>query len=208
MGTIAGIDFAQRIIIEWAKQKKVIKEWDYPQFILWSNPKMPSRTLSILNNEDQPLLGLIEDSVNKLIDMGATQVFVPCNTAHYFLRKSDKLKGKYVDIIKMVIDNSTKKRLHILAGEGTREAMLYGNDNVTYENSKVLRQVIELVKSGRPLNKGILNEFRELFRKDSCNILGCTEFSIIYEKYTNYFYGLNIIDPLSVVINKICKSYG
>lgn len=211
MGTLAGLDFTQRLIKRWAEVHTIEKEWDYPHFILDSNPKLPSRTLGILNDDDGYLTHLMGSKVAGLIGMGANEVYVPCNTAHHYLRKSKRAQNHYVDIIKLACKASDTQKMHVLAGEGTRKSKLYDHHSrdgfVTYEESPVLRQVIELVKQGKDISDFAIRDFMRLFRNDSVNVLACTEFSIVVKKMPTYFREYEIIDPLEVAIEKIIKDY-
>ena len=209
MGTLAGLDFTNRLIQRWRAIHKPKKEWEYPKFILWSDPTLPSRTLGILNKEDEPLITLLESRISWLNKMGVTEIYFPCNTVHYFLRKSHRLEGKYNDIINLTCENHRSNNLHILGGEGTREAKLYDHPEqkgiVTYEESTRLRHFIELVKQNKYINSRDLKEFKGYLKEDSYNVMACTEFSVLYNEHPQVFEDYDILDPVEIVIEKICN---
>ena len=212
MGTYAGLNFVKNLLESWQKEYKVKKEWDYPRFILDSNCKLPSRVRHILYNDKSPLEGMVKSVIN-LHDSGANLVIIPCNTAHYFINEIEKqTKVEIVNMIKILFKYLRKrgiKKINVLASEGTMSANLYsGYDKeieIKYsEDEKLLRAVIDDVKKNCVTSQTIIN-FKKNLNKNSWNILGCTEFSLLYSENTGSFKGYKIIDTENITISYLTK---
>jgi aspartate racemase len=212
MGTNAGLNFVKRFLNEWESSFVVNKEWDYPHFILDSNCKLPSRVRHILYKEESPLEGMIS-SIQNLKKSGADLVVIPCNTAHYFIDEVKKsVDIEIVNMIQLVLDylKTLKiKKIYVLASEGTVMANLYDKYKkeilVEYsENNTLTRNVIEDVKKNI-ISKVTINNFIKLLKKDCCNVLACTEFSLLYSENQKLFKKYKIIDPEITTIKYLIK---
>jgi len=212
MGTYAGLNFVNNFLKEWQAIYQIKKEWDYPHFILDNNCKLPSRVRHILYKEKSPLSGMIK-SIKKLKNAGANVVVIPCNTAHYFLgRIRDKVNIEVLDMIDLLFKYLKQKKIrniHVLASEGTILANLYGGYNknikVKYaEDKEILRKVIEDVKNNDITEETIIN-FKKLLDKKSYNVLGCTEFPLIYFQNIRLFDDYKIIDTEEITIKYLVR---
>lgn len=212
MGTHAGLYFTGSFIKEWEEVYKIKKEWEYPRFILDNNCKLPSRVRAIIYQEESPVRGIIE-SIEHLELCGATVIVIPCNTAHYFMEEIRRdVKADVIDMIELLFNHMEHERvskISVLASEGTIVADIYGrykkNIDVNYvKDRKNLRKIIEDVKTNK-VSLSTMNIFRTLLNKKTVNVLGCTEFSLLYNKKKDFFKGYRVIDPEKILISYLVR---
>ena len=221
MGSFATVSFFNRLIDAFPAEK----ELDRPRVIVDNRCTMPSRVRAILYNENKDELGaLLSDSVQNLINSGATKIVLACNTSHYFLpyiyRLVPAAKGKIVNIIEETCNEvfrSGKDSVMLIASEGTIECGIfeeYFNKlnhskaiNVFYptgEDFALQREIIEAVKQNY-LSDIEINKLVDLINNAPSEnvILGCTEFPIAYKKIPKDRIHKHIVDPLQCAIDKI-----
>ena len=199
------------------------KEWDYPRIIIDNNPKLPSRVRAILYNEHkEEIIDGMCDSIKKLTEYGADMIFIPCNTAHYFIEDiKDELPSINIfNIIAAVGEKCKEKnyqRIGVLASEGaivtdTYRKYIKNKDlNILYppENKfKNIREIIEDVKQNKISEKTKITLESEInrFNNPDCVIIGCTEFSVVWEllnKNRKRKCKYQVFDALNIAIDKI-----
>jgi len=196
------------------------KDWDYPRIIIDNNPKLPSRVRAILFNEyKREISNGMRKSIKNLIKCGANIIFIPCNTAHYFIDEI-KVSAKIFDIIALIIEKCKSehyKKIGVLASEGIVDADVYGeysmckNIDIKYLRKKELentRKIIEDVKQNKisaRTKKKLIAQIN-LFEDVDCVIMGCTELSVVWDllngrEKSSFRYP--VLDALDVSINKI-----
>ena len=60
------------------------KDQDHIRVLIYSNPKIPDRTMAIAEEGESPLDSLVESAM-LLERAGAEMIAMPCNAAHYYL---------------------------------------------------------------------------------------------------------------------------
>lgn len=212
MGTYAGLNFVKNFIKRWESTYKIEKEWDYPRFILDSNCKLPSRVRCIIYKEKSPLNGMIK-SIKNLKNSGADMVIMPCNTAYHFLDKiRNKVDVEIIDMIELLfryLREKKIKKINVLASEGTVMADIYGkydgSVDIKYGENKIIsRSVIEDVKKNN-ITKSTVKNFKRILDKKAHNVLGCTEFSLLYFENSNLFDEYKIIDTEDITIKYLVQ---
>ena len=217
MSSYATLDFFSRLLEAFPAKK----EWDRPRIIIDNNCTMPSRVRAILYNENREnLINNLSDSINNLINSGATKIVLACNTSHYFLNDiylaNPKAKDYILDIIEECYKDCLKNKINqatLLATEGTLDTKIYNryfrNIKVNYPKKKCfdgIRYFIEIVKQNN-IDKSSLDDFYNFVESfsDKNIILGCTELPVLYRRCLNegYLFSKNIIDPLDSVINTL-----
>lgn len=220
MGSYATLSFFERLLNAFPGEK----EWDRPRILIDNRCTMPSRVRAILYNEKvDEISSDLADSVNHLINMGATKIILACNTSHFFLPEIyDRLpesKEKIIDIIKVtanVIKRNVPKgdSVNLLASEGTINTGIF-HKTLEKQGINILipsggefekqRKIIESVKQ----QKITYNEIEMLVdlinsSESDVVIIGCTEFPVVYELIDKTLIKNKIvIDPLQCVIEKI-----
>jgi aspartate racemase len=194
MGPYATLMFLKNIL----SLTKADKDSDHIRTITDSNIDIPSRSRAILFNEVSPLNGMI-DSCKKLKNYPVDAIYVPCNSADFWLDEVQKsIKIPIISIVNiatdMMIKNHKVDKITSLGGTVTYQTDLYGKSAKLFginhvKISEVLQkrtvEIIEAIKKN-----GITFELRSAFsslindsiKETSANgvILACTEFSEFY----------------------------
>ena len=212
MGPYATLDMYKNIL----DSIHVMKEWEYPQVVISSNPKIPSRTRAYLFKEKSPVPGLIKEA-QRLEDAGATFIIVACNSAHYYL--NDIKKHVKIPILNMVEltskyikANTNYKKIGIVGGEVTINSKIYDEYLNKYgietiypneEEVKILRSIIDEIKHNRANNDTYIKMHHALFSMNEKGaeaiILACTEFPTFFKGM--YVLSEKTIDPNKILID-------
>lgn len=223
MGSYATLHFFEALLKAFPAQK----EWDRPRILIDNRCTMPSRVLAVLEGvKYDQLVEELTDSVQSLLQSGATKIILACNTSHCFLddiyRNVPEAKGKIVSIIEACrneIAAAGEKEVFLIASEGTIQSGVFANELKSYgiivrspENEQYLmqRELIEAVKQDCITDETI-QKFIELVKSFSGDalILGCTEFPVLFSKVQkNTFENIRIYDPLLCaveVLKRECK---
>jgi aspartate racemase len=191
------------------------KEQDHLKLLIYSNPKIPDRTYSILNGKHNDILSLLIESCNLLKNAGANKIIIACNTAHYYLDKiKDCVNSEFYNLIHETVyelKNRNAKAVLILATDATIFSGLYQNELIknniipiipSKKDQKIIMNIIKLTKiNGKTKDnkiklEKIINQFINN-NKSNYIILGCTELSLFSKKRNN------ILDPLEIIAEKI-----
>lgn len=223
MGSYATLYFFEVLLKAFPAQK----EWDRPRIIIDNRCTMPSRVLAVLEGiKYDQLVAELTDSVQSLLQSGATKIILACNTSHCFLNDIYKnvpdAEGKIVSIIESCCDeivSAGEKEVSLIASEGTIQSGVFVDGLKTYgitvcspENEQYLmqRELIEAVKQDC-ITDEIVHKFIELVKSFSGDalILGCTEFPVLFSKVPEgVFADIRIYDPLLCaikVLQRECK---
>ena len=129
MGTYATINMFK----QYADVFKAEKEWERPRIIIDNRCTMPSRVRAFLYKENvDELISEMFESMQYLMDAGATRIILACNTSHLFLPqiydKNPQLKDRVVNIIDNCVDEIKKqsvKSVYLLGSEGIIQSRIY-----------------------------------------------------------------------------------
>jgi len=185
MGPYASLEFNKKIF----DLTNVKKDWEHIHTILDSDVSIPSRTRHILYKEENPIPYIIE-AINRLGDIGAKVVVLPCNSVHYFYDDvSPYIKIPWLNMLAIIgerIKSKGYKKTLILGGYVTITKRTYDKylEDTLYldedENSLVYK-LIEAVKINNldkveQLAKKLIEIFSN-YKMDSI-LFGCTELAI------------------------------
>ena len=128
-GGFATLDFLRRLLETFATGY----ERDYPRIVMDNNFTMPSRTRSLLYDENyEEITYLIAKSIKNLISIGADKIVLPCGTSHWFLERvyqlAPEVQDKVVDIIQVTGEKLKSEEIHscyVLAAEGSMKKKLF-----------------------------------------------------------------------------------
>jgi len=205
MGPLATIELERRIVLY---NTKAQKDQDHVPMIVINDPRVPDRTAYILGEGPDPRPKLIE-GLRKLEACGVDMIFIPCNTAHAFyddLRRATKLPIYHMPYRAIQEASKLGKRIFLLATLGTYLADVYGKTasriggvEILYPSNNVRELVMDViyggVKSGRDVPEENIKNIVSLLKDVEVIILGCTELSVLKEKFKKY---VSVIDPLDV----------
>lgn len=221
MGPLASAFFYEMLI----QKTPAEKDQEHIDLILLGHSTMPDRTATILHGSEtdrQRVQSLLEKDVEKLVAVGCDEVVITCNTAHYFVaRMPDTLREKVINLIDVTaekIARSGKKRIAILATDGTIRTGLYqkalekaGIDSEISDpdlQKIVMRIIYDHVKSGKKVPGQLWHETMSRVRASGCDgaVLGCTELSVAFDEFkgdkTFDRDGLSFFDPLEIAAER------
>lgn len=210
LGPLASSYFYELI----TKKTKAEKDQDHLNIILLSDAKTPDRTAYILNKQNEnPYPYLLKDC-QILEKLGCKLISIPCNTSTYFHKELQK----QINIpISNMIENTAKyiksknySSAAILATTGTISSNLYQNalykEKIGYNlpnQDNVMKIIYEYIKKGKEVPIDLWENTIKNLNCD-CYILGCTELSILKEKFN---LKENFIDPLEIEAEKILEFF-
>jgi aspartate racemase len=126
MGPLATADFLRKLTL----RTPVTGEADHLTVAVWSDPTIPDRTDALLGRGPSPLPAL-HRGVERLTDLGADVIAMPCNTAHAFLPALRRVTtARFLDMVRLATVAAARRtadggRIGLLATNGTRLARLY-----------------------------------------------------------------------------------
>jgi aspartate racemase len=189
MGPEATLDFYRHII----NLTPANVDQEHIRVLIFSNPKIPDRTMAIAGDGESPLPSLIE-SAQLLEKGGAGIIAMPCNTAHHYLPEiRRKLRIPIIDMIeetckKLAEDLPGAMTAGLLAATGTVKSGVYSRALATMRIRLLLPNEAdqdEIQSAIAQVKAGTHNRFtQETFQAAGTRlmkagakavILGCTE---------------------------------
>jgi aspartate racemase len=205
MGPRATVEFEKRLIDLFAGSDQAI-----PPIITINDGAIPDRTQFLQNIGEDPTIRLTKNA-KLLMELGATIICMPCNTAH-----ADRILGRIQDRISLPIINMPESCLNQVIAEGCGSALILGTEGTklsgifegrseqlscVYPNflgQHSINQLIKDVKKGLPISSAQITELEKIIASAGADatILACTELSLIKDVLNKRF---NIIDSLDVL---------
>lgn len=191
MGAEATADFYQRLV----RSTPAEKDQDHLYVIIEGNSKIPDRTTSIQNNSPATRDAVIE-SAERLEQMGADFLVMPCNSAHYWYHEIQDSVG--IPLLNMVYEvmgavrHSGVKSVGVFATKGTISSGIYSDESGDVEiiipeeeELELIHSSIYTVKGNTGMSReeakatvfGVLDNLRQ--RGIEGLILGCTEIPLL-----------------------------
>ena len=200
MGPAASNEFVTRLVAK----TPATKDQDHIPFVLWSDPTIPDRSTSMLNEDDKPLPYLLA-GIQGLKIAGCTTIVIPCNTAHFWfshLEKTAAWNAKIIHIVDSVTDalrdlNITNDKIGIIGTKATIEYGLYqyklnklGWECITPTREQMdtlVQPAIDLIKAGNmdQAHEMLMTVIHSLIVKGAkAVVLGCTEIPLSIRENT------------------------
>ncbi len=215
MGPLATADLEYRII---TYNRRAKKDQDHVPIIVINDPRVPDRTAYIKGLGRDPRPKLIE-GIRKLEKVGADIVFIPCNTAHAFyeyLVRESSIPIYHMPYRTLLEASREYSRIILFATLGTYISKVYerANEfvgvNLIIPKSDVkedlMRIIYDKVKAGKEVTEEEIEIILEKVPEVDVVILGCTELSVLKDKFKKY---VDTVDPLDVAAMDAIKfSYG
>lgn len=193
MGPLAGAVFTQYLV----ELVPAATDQEHIPAILINDPSIPERTSFILGNSSVTPVPKLTEHAQKLEQMGAELISIPCNTVHAFW--SEIARSVSIPVMNIIDETarrveaeSGRKRVGLLATKGTVRAGLYQKSlspdlcelvlpSADLQNR--VQSLIEAVKANqdREVLAGLLREAIGEIQSRGAErvILGCTELSLI-----------------------------
>jgi len=214
MGPDATIELMQRVV----SKTPASDDQDHIHMIVDNNPKVPSRIKALLDGKGEDPTPVLVAMGQRLEQAGADFLVMPCNTAHnYWQALNDAVSIPMWNLVSLTL-NAVQKELDekpykvgLLASPALRKIGLYQTwcDKYDFEllhpkdESKQL-EVIRAVKMGDQTDSQVeaLNVLAAQLVSAGAQVivLGCTEFSILYERISSV---VPIVDGLEVLANEV-----
>jgi aspartate racemase len=217
MGPAASAEFITRLV----QQTPATCDQEHIPFVLWNDPTVPDRSISIRNNDDTPLPYLIE-GVQALKYSGCDLIVIPCNTAHFWFNELSKLNIKIIHIVDSVADAlrdaNVTGTIGVMGTHATVEFGLYqymlnksGWDCITptkEEMNNLVQPAIDLIKGGsiEEAHLMLMIVVKSLIDRGSkAVVLGCTEIPLaVKEVEVN---GTPLINSIDSLVKSAIKEY-
>ena len=221
MGPYATIAFYQKVLdITDAK-----KDSDHIHLLIDSNTKIPSRNRHFIFNEESPVKGMLK-SINNMKELGIKKVYLPCNSASYFIpeileyTEDVEVIGTIDVTIDYVSQNYANKRCMVLGAfivynkEPYKEKLQNKGFKYINHNAELQQEVEAIIYSikGNTINETLVERTLSLYKQIIAEydidilILGCTELCIVFDKLKNL--NLEIVDTNFVLAQNLVKQEG
>jgi len=211
------------------KNTPATSDQDHLQIFIVSDPTIPDRTEAILSENYNPIIEQLGKNVQKLEQMGAEFILIPCNTAHFFvpmikpqvnvpILNMITITGEWITDRIQYQDQLTK--IGLLSTKGTINSNIYPkflkifNFQLVTPSSTIQNEIMNIIydgikKSGpSPRLKEKFLELLQIFRKDhgvDWVILGCTELPLLFLDESQSLDDLHLIDPMEILAKKAVK---
>ena len=198
MGPYASLEFLRKIL----EITNPEKEKDHVRIILDSNPQIPSRNRHFIFGEESPVPAMT-DSINKLISYPVDSIYVPCNSASYFIPEiKETIDFNIVNTIEItsyaVKDNIDKGGVLVLGAYIVKNKSPYKPflESLGYEYLEPDEEMQSLTEKALYATKDnkmndatkaterILNIIPNKFPQIKAIVLACTELCIAFDHYS------------------------
>lgn len=217
MGPAASAEFITRLV----QQTPASCDQEHIPFVLWNDPTVPDRSISIRNNDDTPLPYLIE-GVQALKYSGCDLIVIPCNTAHFWFSELSKLNIKIIHIVDSVADAlrdvNVTGTIGVMGTHAAVEFGLYqymlnksGWDCITptkEEMNNLVQPAIDLIKGGsiEEAHLMLMTVVKSLIDRGSkAVVLGCTEIPLAVKEVEEN--GIPLINSIDSLVKSTIKEY-
>ncbi len=227
MGTAAGIYFAQQLV---ALNASAASDSGHPSFILYSDPRIPSRVDAYLHQATNPAQA-IASSLDKLADLGADFGVVICNTAHIYFDEFQRsarlpLINMIDNVARHVAQTSPQAKVGLLATAATARSALYGRHLARSgvalvlpspaEQELVSAAIFDPVFGIKATGNAVSARAQALLAEVACAmraahgidsvLLGCTELSMAVPD--EHWQALRVIDPVKLLARACLQRAG
>lgn len=170
---------------------------EHIELLIHNHPQIPDRTAYILGESNENPMSYLVDDAMYLLESGCQHLYVPCNTAHYFINQMETgLKDRFIHMIdETVLEIKKRKQTKVLllATSGTVKTELYqkafAEEGIVCEvlpdelQSKLMSIIYDKIKAGKEVYIDEIKDFIEVAEEKRVEsiILGCTELSLLKE---------------------------
>ena len=218
MGPAASAEFVNRLIA----QTPATCDQEHIPFVLWNNPQIPDRSTSLRNQDDRPLLFLLE-GIQILKAARCDLIVIPCNTAHFWYDDMIKLKVPIVHIVDSVADalqdaGVAAGTIGVMGTQATVELGLYQYKlnkagwtcivPTKEEMDTLVQPAINLIKSGN------MSQAYDMFmtvidslisRGATAVVLGCTEIPLAVNQSQHD--GIPLINSIDSLVKSVISRF-
>ncbi len=223
MGSLAGVDFARKLVECAARSHEISCDQDQVPFVLWSDPRVPDRTDAAFDPKAPDPLPAMKSCVIALNGIGVDVIAITCNTAHHWHSALAATSSAPILHIADAAVSSLRasfdaRRVGVIGGSALIRLGIYQNklEEAGYipvvpserELDQVVMPAIRLAKRARmdEAALGISVALDSLLRQGADVILlGCTELPLVIES-ENLHVAVPILDPAEALAEACLKS--
>ncbi len=217
MGPLASSEFIKTVYEMHAGRV----EQEAPTLILYSDPTIPDRTESFLNNRDSLVLEPFLQILRVFQDLHVSKIVVCCITSHYLFPKiPEDLRKPVISLVDKILSALIKIREKhlLLCTSGTLQLQVFQNHPLwneckeyvlipNYQDQQLIHQLIYKIKANGEIEK-ISPNFVSIFTKYQVDsfIVGCTEIHLLAKHLVfsnNQRKRYKCIDPLVIVAKEL-----
>ena len=201
-GPEAGALVFQQVIRICQKEHNCQRDYDFPLIKLVSYPFS-----EMLESDHDP------DSVRREVkevyqQLDTDYVLIACNTLHTFLDESFSAP-RFLHLIQETKNALSEKPL-VLCSTTSRENQVHQKFfSCLYPDAELQKQVDSLIDAvlGRGVDRSLSNDLQKLIELSGGEeiVLGCTELSLINERYPQKIEGVPVVDPSWNIAQKACS---
>jgi aspartate racemase len=217
-----------RLIIEGCqKLYRSVDDSDFPKIHLLSHPFISMVTGNDAKSNRMELENQLAGCISTLEHQKCEQFAIACNTLHLFLPKrftqslreshSPQMRVRRLDdSVRSALAQSKITRVLVLGTNATVSDGLYQNitDVVTYLTQDQQQQITEIIQAvlagecNQAQSEALTSLIHDQYQKQRFEavVLGCTELSVIQDRYPLQVKSVVTIDPLLLLADKLVQS--
>lgn len=212
LGPMATVYFLELL----TKMTDAAKDQEHLRIYMASIPDTPDRTAYILGESDENPMSCLVEAGNKLVQMGADFIAIPCVTAQYFHQELESALSVPVislcEELAMHLAHEGVKKVGVLATNGTIKSRLMQNclEEKGIEvcipgpddQDTVMQIIYQQIKKGLPPDVEAFEKIGQKLKADGAGklILGCTELSLIKKDYGLNKDYLDVMEVLAAAV--------
>ena len=200
------------------------REQSAPVVVMYSDPAFPDRTEAFLRGETQPILTKLNDALELLCGMGASQLVICCMTIHYLLPQvPDRLRERIISLTDVIFSSveSLKKKHLVISSRGTIKLELLqrhprweqAQNYFVFPSEAEQRQMHDLIYEVK-LNRNLLEArlFVETLlarHRVESFIAACSEIHLLAKQFAPSGpnqRGYSCIDPLAIIARQVVEA--
>lgn len=224
-GPMAGLLLYQKIIEICQEEYGCKDDSDFPYIMLLSYPFADMLSEGITQERKEILTSQIDECLSTFLENNIEVMAMACNTLHLFLTPGLMEKASAISFIHMIkecgtfLDESEFESRLVLCSNTSANSQLHASHfpccYLENDMQSKCQKMIDLILAGKEteqaarqfacdLNKSLIKNGS----KKIALVLGCTEFSVLNERFPLHQYGLGdqfiILDSNELVARKIC----
>lgn len=216
MGPVSSAEFLKTIY----EQSLHVLDQEAPAVMLYSDPSFPDRTDAFLEDSSEVVLAQLIESLQRLADLGTTQIVLCCMTIHYLLPQVPlPLRRRVVSLLDVIFEHIqlTGKKHLLLCSIGTRRLGLFeshcrwdlAKDHFVLPDESDQRSIhydlIYSLKRNRDLSTvtPFVDSMLEKYGVESF-VVGCSEIHLLAKHYASADgrLGYSSLDPLTILARR------
>jgi aspartate racemase len=215
MGPFATVAFLEQVLRLAQELYGAKQDSDFPQISLESVPLPQLSAFSFTDKE--AAVNILTTQIAQLSNQGCEVIAIPCNTVHAFHKELQASTS--IPVLNIITETVSKarelgvKKAYVIATNSTMEEDLYTNALTAHsiqtvqpstEAQKYAEDLITELEQGRVSQKALalsaLLEAEAESMGADCNILGCTELTLVSSTISSH---LLVLDSSQILANAL-----